>query len=302
MASLYSYRDSNISKTWALMLAFFTVVIGIGWVFAQIYGSSHILYIAVAFSLIMNVASYWFSDKVALAVSGARPATRKEFFDVYTVTENLAITAGLPMPKLYVINDPAPNAFATGRNPRHASVAVTTGLLERLSRTELEGVIAHELAHVKNWDILLSSVVVVLVGFLSLLADFFLRSMHFQGGNNDRGGNALFALVGIVLAMLTPIAGTIMQLAISRRRESLADASGVLLTRYPEGLASALEKIGSYSAPMRRVHSATAHLFLSDPRGKEAQQKTNKVSWVARLFMTHPPIHERIAALRDADR
>lgn len=282
------------------MLGFLLVIIAVGWVFARAYESPAILYIAVLFSLIMNIASYWYSDKLALAVSGARPASREEFFDLYTVTENLAITAGIPMPKLYVIHDPAPNAFATGRNPEHATVAVTTGLLERLSRIELEGVIAHEISHVKNWDILLATVVVVLAGFLSLVSDFFLRSMHFRGGDDNRS-NAVFILVGVALAVLAPIAGVIIQLAVSRKREFLADASGALLTRYPEGLASALEKISSYGAPMKRVHNATAHLFIADPRAKAVSGGAGKTSWFAKLFLTHPPVPERVAALRGAD-
>ncbi len=298
MTSLYTHRDNNIAKTWALMLGFFLIVIGIGWIFAQTYNSSLIIYGAVAFSLIMNLTSYWYSDKIALAVSGARPASREEFFDLYTVTENLAITAGIPMPKLYVINDPAPNAFATGRNPEHATVAVTTGLLQTLSRVELEGVIAHELSHIKNWDILLSTVVVVLVGFISLLADFFLRtSVHIRGGDSNRG-NAVFVLVGFVLAIIAPILGVVIQLAVSRRREFLADASGALLSRYPEGLASALEKISNYDGAMQRMHKATAHLFIASPLGG----KEKKSGAISKLFMTHPPAAERIAALRGVDR
>lgn len=297
MSSLYSHKDTNVTKTWALMLGFFVAVIFVGWVFAQVYQSSVILYAAVLFSLLMNVTSYWYSDKITLAVSGARGASREEYFDLYTVTENLCITAGIPMPKLYVIEDPAPNAFATGRNPQHASVAVTRGLLERLSRVELEGVVAHELAHIKNYDILLSTVVVVLVGFLSLLSDFFLRSLHLRGGDDNRG-NAVFLLVGIALALLSPIVGVIIQLAVSRKREFLADATGALLTRYPEGLASALEKISSHTAPMRRMHKATAHLFIASPLGSTSQKKVN---WFSKLFMTHPPVAERIKALRGSD-
>jgi heat shock protein HtpX len=298
MSSLYSLKDSNITKTWGLMGIFFVVVIFVGWVFAQAYQSSAILYGAVLLSLLMNVTSYWYSDTIALAVSGAKSVSREEYFDLYTVTENLCITAGIPMPKVYVINDPAPNAFATGRNPKHASIAVTSGLLESLSRVELEGVVAHELAHIKNYDILLSTAVVVLVGFLSLLSDFFLRSMRFRGRDNDRG-NVIFLMVGIVLAILSPIAGVIIQLAISRKREFVADATGALLTRYPEGLASALEKISSYTSTMRITHRATAHLFISSPLGGISK---NTTGWFSRLFMTHPPIEDRIAALRGIEK
>lgn len=276
------------------MIVFLCVVIAVGWFFGQVYDSPGIVYIAVVVSLLMNIGSYWYSDKLALSLSGARPASREEFFDLYTVTENLSITAGVPMPKIYVIHDDAPNAFATGRNPEHATIAATTGLLQLLNRAELEGVIAHELSHIRNWDILLSTVVVIIVGFVSLLSDFFLRTSHSIRGGDDSRGNALFVLVGVVLAVLTPLVGMLMQLAISRKREFLADASGALLTRYPEGLAHALEKISSYTQPMKQVHKATAHLFISSPLGG-AQEK--KISVFAKLFMTHPPVGERISAL-----
>lgn len=294
MASLYSHKESNIAKTWLLMIVFLCVVVAVGWFFGQVYDAPELVYIAVVFSLVMNVGSYWYSDKLALSLSGARPASREEFFDLYTVTENLSITAGVPMPKIFVIQDDAPNAFATGRNPEHATIAATTGLLRILDRSELEGVIAHELSHIRNWDILLSTVVVIIVGFLSLLSDFFLRTSHHIRGGDDNRGNALFVLAGIALAILTPIAGVCIQLAISRKREFLADASGALLTRYPEGLAKALEKISSYTRPMQRTNKATAHLFISSPLGGNQEKK---VGSIAKLFMTHPPVSERIAAL-----
>ena len=209
--------------------------------------------------------------------------------------ENLSIAAGLPMPKLYVVNDPAPNAFATGRNKDHASVCATTGLLAILDRSELEGVIGHELSHIGNKDMLLSTVVVVLVGFISIVSDVFMRSLIFGGmrRNDDREGNAgaVIMIVGIVFAILAPIIGTLMQLAISRKREYLADADGALLTRYPEGLANALRKIGAYSQPLRHQSSAIAHLYIADPTGGK------KMRWVTKLFMTHPPIQDRINAL-----
>jgi heat shock protein HtpX len=216
------------------------------------------------------VASYWWSDKIVLSISKARPASREEFFDLYTVTENLSIAAGLPMPKIYVIDDPAPNAFATGRDKNHAVVCATTGLLQKLDRPELEGVIAHELSHIGNRDILLMSAVVVLVGFVSILSNIFLRSMWFGGGrrnNNDGEAGGILAIIGIALMILSPIVATLIKLAISRRREYLADASGALLTRYPEGLAKALEKISAYSMPLRAASTATAHLFISNPFG-----------------------------------
>jgi heat shock protein HtpX len=241
----------------------------------------------------MNVASYWWSDKIVLSISKARPVKREEFFDLYTVTENLSITAGLPMPKIYVIDDPAPNAFATGRDKNHAVICATTGLLQKLDRQELEGVIAHELSHIGNRDILLMSAVVVLVGFVSIISDIFLRSMWFGGGrrDNDKEGGGILAVIGIVFVILSPIIATLIQLAISRRREFLADASGVMLTRYPEGLAKALEKIGSYNMPMKVASNATAHLFISNPFGSKGAKISN-------LFQTHPPIAERIEILR----
>lgn len=232
-----------------------------------------------------------------LKITGARPATREEYFDLYTVTENLAITAGLPKPKIYIIDDPAPNAFATGRDKEHAVVAATTGLLSVLNRSELEGVIAHELSHIGNRDILLSTVVVMLVGFITLLADFFLRSARW-GGRRDSGGGGriqgILLLVGVVFTILSPIIATLIQLAISRKREFLADASGALLTRYPDGLASALKKISQYSRPMMKANHATAHLFISNPFGR---RDNGSVSFLTKMFSTHPPVEERVRAL-----
>lgn len=276
------------------MSLFFVIIIFLGWFLSQYYGNPAILYGFFIFSLVMNVGSYWWSDKLVLAITGARPASREEFFDLYTVTENLSITAGLPMPRLYIIRDSAPNAFATGRNKEHAVVCATTGLLQILDRNELEGVIAHELSHIGNLDILVSTVVVVLVGFITLLADFFLRSAHF-GGRRDNGGGRLqgiLLLVGVVFTILSPIIATLIQLAISRKREFLADASGAILTRYPEGLANALRKISQYSRPLAKANHATAHLFIANPFGG------GRVSgFLNKLFSTHPPTDERIAAL-----
>jgi heat shock protein HtpX len=276
------------------MAAFFAAVVAIGWGVSWYYDSSALLYVAIGFALLTNFGSYWFSDKLVLSMTRARPARRGEFFDFYTVTENLSITAGLPMPKLYVIEDPAPNAFSTGRDEKHAVLCATTGLLAMMNRTELEGVIAHELSHVKNRDILVSTVAVVLAGFVAIVANLFLRVSFWGGGERDRDrgqAGAIIAVVAVVGAILAPIAAELIQLAISRKREFLADASGALLTRYPEGLASALEKIGGYAAPMRSVSPATAHLFISSPFGARALQG------MSRLFMTHPPIEDRIRAL-----
>jgi heat shock protein HtpX len=230
-----------------------------------------------------------------LKLAGAKEANRDENFDLYTIVENLSITAGLPMPKVYIVIDPAPNAFATGRNKEHAVVCATTGLLAILNKTELEGVIAHELSHVGNRDMLLSTVVVVLVGFVSVAADVFRRSLFFGGGRRSGGDgeeNAIIMIIGIILSILAPIVAMLIQLAISRKREFLADASGALLTRYPEGLASALQKISQYSQPMIHQSSAIAHLYISDPTGGSKFGKK-----ISNLFSTHPPIEERIKAL-----
>lgn len=292
MADLYKERSSNLVRTWALMLGFFLLVIAVGWVVSAYYDDPSLLYIAVGIALFMNVGSFWFSDKLVLSMTHAKPASREEFFDLYTVTENLAITAGLPMPKLYVIDDPAPNAFATGRDEKHAVVAATTGLLSMMSRVELEGVIAHELSHVKNRDMLVMTVAVVLAGFIAIIADIFLRMSMFGGNrDNDSKAGAVLAILALVAAILAPIAAQLIQLAISRRREYLADASGALLTRYPDGLASALGKIGSYAHPMKDANHATAHLFIGNPFGAKAGQFMN------RLFSTHPPVEDRIKRL-----
>jgi len=299
MASLYTHQDTNVRKTWFLMTVFLLVVIGIGWAFSWIYQMPEILYIAVLFSIGMNFFSYWYSDKVVIKLSGAKLVTRNQYFDLWNATENLSITAGLPMPKLYVIEDLVPNAFATGRNAEHSAVAVTTGLLNILDKNELEGVIAHELSHIGNRDILLATSVVILVGFVTLLSDIFLRISIFGGGgrDNDSSAGAFVAIAGIVLAILSPIIALLIQLAISRKREFLADASGALLTRYPEGLASALEKIALHSGKMKRANHATAHLYIANPFG--GARKGN--GFVGRLFLTHPPAEDRVNALRGKD-
>lgn len=296
MATLYTQQGINIRKTWFLMSLFLAVVIAVGWTFSQIYGNSGILYFAVVFSLLMNFFSYWYSDKIVLKMSGAKPADHENNRELFHIVENLSITAGLPMPKIYIIDDPAPNAFATGRNKEHAVVAVTTGLMEHLNKTELEGVIAHEFSHIGNRDILISTIIVVLVGFIALLSNFFMRFSFFGGRRDNRGGGqaqAVMMITGIVLAILAPIIATIIQLAISRKREFLADASGALLTRYPDGLASALVKISQYPVSMKRANNATSHLYIANPfKGRDA------VNWMTKLFMTHPPIEERVKTLK----
>jgi heat shock protein HtpX len=296
MATLYTLQNLNTRKTWFLMSVFFVMVMMIGWLASMYFRSPAILYGFVFFSIFMNILSYWFSDSIVLSMSGAKEISHNTHHDLWNVVENLCITAGLPMPKVYVIDDPAPNAFATGRNKDHAAVAVTTGLLGMMNRNELEGVIAHELSHIGNKDILLQTVVVVLVGFVTLLADFFMRSMFWGGGRDrdDSRAGAIMLVIGIVLSILAPIFAQLIQLAISRKREFLADASGALLTRYPEGLASALEKISGYSQGMRNVNRATAHLFIASPFGPAGFH--GKVST---LFMTHPPVEERIKTLRE---
>ena len=294
MATLYTHQEENVTKTWILMAGFLGVVIALGWAISYYFNNPGILVFAVVFAIVMNVFAYWNSDKVVVAMAGAKPADPVQYRDLHNLVENLAITAGLPKPKVYIIDDSAPNAFATGRDKEHAVVAVTTGLLGMMDRTELEGVLAHELSHIGNRDMLVSTVAVVLVGFVTLASDFFLRSTFLGGGgrSRDERGNPVLAIVAVALIVLAPVVATLMQLAISRKREFLADASGALLTRYPEGLANALRKIGAYSAPMRRANNATAHLYISNPFGGGT-----KTSALAKLFMTHPPIEERIAAL-----
>jgi len=292
MATLYTNQDSNIRKTWILMTIFLVVVIFVGWAFSFILDNPAILYFAVILSVLMNVFSYWYSDKIVLKMSGAKPVTREEHMELWNVVENLSITAGLPMPKVYTIEEQAPNAFATGRDKEHATIAVTTGLLRMLDQTELEGVIAHELSHIGNRDILISTIIVVLVGFVTLLSDFFLRWSFYGGGNRDGRLQLVMMIAGIVLAILAPLVAVLIQLAISRKREFLADASGALLTRYPKGLASALEKISANPAQMKRANHATAHLYIANPfKGRKA------VGFLGKLFMTHPPVEDRTRAL-----
>jgi heat shock protein HtpX len=277
------------------MGVFLVLVISLGFVFSQIFDNPVILYGAVIFSLLMNIFSYWFSDKMILGMVHAKQVeNRDQAPELWNIVENLSITAGLPMPKVFIVNDPSPNAFATGRNPEHAVIAVHTGLIERLNKTELEGVLAHELSHIGNRDILVMTVAVVLSGFVSLLADLFLRMSFFGGRNRDSRIGAIGILVGVILSILAPIFATLIQLAVSRRREFLADASGALLTRYPEGLASALEKISGSGIPSTTAHQATAHMYISEPFGMKGIG-----SKLAGLFATHPPIEERVRILRE---
>ncbi len=294
MPTLYTQSDKNTRNTYILMSVFLVFVIAIGWVFSEVMGSSFILWFAVIFSILMSVGSYWYSDKIVLKMSKAKLVEFEDNKELYRLVENLCITAGLPLPKIYIINDSAPNAFATGRDPEHAVVAVTSGLLQKLNRSELEGVIAHELSHIGNRDILLATVVVVLVGVVALLADFFRHWVWFGGSgrSRDRGGSGYLIIIAIILSILAPVFAMLIQLAISRKREFLADADGALLTRYPEGLASALRKISADSEKLEVANRATAHLYFANPfKGKK----------VSKWFMTHPPVGERIAALKGVD-
>lgn len=281
-----------------MFAVFFVVVVGIGYVFSQAYGDPSFIIFALIFSVVYSLISYYSSAKIALALAHAQPVEKKDNPQLYNIIENLCITAGLPMPKIYVTPEMQINAFATGRDPQHAAVAVTQGALTRLDKNELTGVLAHELSHVGNRDILVSTVAAILAGIISLVADIFLRSLFWggmggrRGGNNNSEAGEVFFIVAIVLSILAPIGTMLIQLAISRRREALADASGVLLTRYPEGLISALQKIAVDTTPMRSAKDSTAHMWLDNPF------KGTGTSWWHKLFMTHPPIEERIAALR----
>ncbi len=288
---MYNQITSNKRKTFLLISIFIGIIIGLGYVLGQFsgYGQEGIL-IAVGISFLMALISYYSGDKLALAVSGAKPIQKSDNPYLWRIIENLSITAGLPMPKLHIINDGAINAFATGRDPVHASVAVTTGAIEKLENEELEGVLAHELSHIKNYDIRIMTVVIILVGTIALISDWMFRA-HFLAGRGDRDRNVhpLFLIAGLVLAILTPLIAQLIQLAVSRKREYLADASSALLTRFPEGLARALEKIALQKQPLARANAATAHLFISNPFG---------ASKLRTLFSTHPPIEERIKILR----
>lgn len=298
MASLYTHSDSNRRKTWALLAGFFVFVMLVGYVFSIALEDSSILYIAVFISIFSSFFSYWYSDKLVLKMSRAKELNPKENLEIYRLVENLCITAGLPLPKIYIINDSAPNAFATGRDKDHAVIAMTTGLIAKLDRSELEGVIAHELSHIGNRDILLATLVTVLVGLVVLLADWFVRISFYKRGNSENKGGQLqliIMIVAIALAILAPIFSYMMQFAISRKREYLADADAALLTRYPEGLARALEKIASDKEPLEVANRATAHLFISSP----LKGKAKKAGFFSRAMATHPPTTERIRRLRE---
>lgn len=287
--TLYSQAESNIRKTWMYIFLFSLFIILLGWFFSYYFNSYSILAIAVFYSVISSFLSYWYSDKIVLALTKAKPIEKRDNPELYRLVENLCITAGLPLPKIYILNESQPNAFATGRNPEHAVVAVTAGLLNKLERTELEGVIAHELSHIGNRDALLQTSVVVLTGVVVMVSDLFLRSRIYFDDDRDHKGGAVIAVLAIAFVILAPLVANLIRLAISRKREFLADASGALLTRYPEGLAIALEKISKDSSLLRTANNSTAHLYIINPF-------KNK-SFFVNLFSTHPPVEERIKAL-----
>ncbi|MBU4332040.1 M48 family metallopeptidase [Patescibacteria group bacterium] len=295
---MYRQIESNKRRSIILIALFIIIIAGIGWAFGELTEFGYWgLVLALIISVLMALVGYYQGDKIALWTAGAKPLAKQDNPYVYRMVENLCITAGLPVPKIYIINDPAPNAFAAGRDPKHASVALTTGIIERLENEELEGVIAHELSHIKNYDMRLMTLVVVLVGIIALLANWFWRIQFFGGGRrrNSRSGGQLgmiLMIVGIILMILSPLIAQLIKLAISRKREFLADASASLLTRYPEGLARALEKISSSGQPLLRANNATAHLYIASPFGAKASKG------MAKLFSTHPPIEERVRALR----
>lgn len=294
---MYKEIAANKQRTVLLLTVFFLFIVGLGWVIQLNYEAPWIVPAAVAFATIQAWSAYYFSDRVALASSGAIAIPNEgEWKRVHRAIENAAIIAGLPKPRVYFIDDTAPNAFATGRDPKHAAIAVTRGLLEKLDKRELEGVLAHEMSHIGNYDIRVMSVVVVLAGVVVLMADWFLRMMH-VGGRDRREGSGPLVLVAVILAILSPLFATLIQLAISRKREFLADASGALLTRDPDGLATALEQISHDREPLEVANKATAHLYIANPF-KDSDELEDGRSWFANLFNTHPPIEERVKRLR----
>lgn len=298
---MYEQIASNKRKSVFLIFFFLVLIFGLSWVFAELFAFGQYAYIlAIVIAVGMTFVSYFASDKIALAVSRAKPIEKKDYPHLYNVVEGLTIAAGIPKPRCYIIDDTAPNAFASGRNPKNSVIVVTTGLLQKLNRVELEGVIAHEMSHIKNYDILVQTLAVVMVGVIALLSDWILRSFFWGGGRrgrrrsgSDRGGGdamAIIAVVGLLLAIFSPFIAQILRFSVSRKREFLADASGAMLTRYPPGLASALRKISADREPLEAANKATAHMYIINPL-KDIKGNVNK------LFSTHPPVEERIAAL-----
>jgi len=294
MPTLYTLAEKNIRKTYVYLGLFLGLIVFLGYVLSYVFGSPDVFWLAFILSLLTSISSFWFSDKIVLAMSRAKPIEKQDNPELYRLVENLCLAAGLPLPKIYIIETPAPNAFATGRDPKHSVIAVTTGLLERLGRTELEGVIAHELSHIGNRDTLLATIIVILVGLVIRVVDIFFRMGFSSRDRDEERGSPIFAVFGILMLILAPILAQLMQFAISRKREFLADASGALLTRYPEGLARALEKISQSPEPLKTASNATAHLYIVNPL-----KGTQATSRLAQLFSTHPPVEERIGALRE---
>ena len=292
---MYTEIAKNKRSSYFLITCFILIIIGLCWVFSLALASQTVLYLGVAFAIIYAVSAYFSAGKVVLAISKAKPIEKKDNPALYRTVENLAITAGLPAPKIYIINDPAPNAFATGRDPKNAVICVTTGLLEILTKTELEGVIAHEMSHIGNYDIRFMTLVVVMVGIVVLLADIFIRVSVVDGDSDSSAGSAIF-LLAILLALITPLIGIVMQFSFSRKREYLADSTAVLLTRYPEGLASALEKLEADTKSPKEANRATTNLFIVNPLRNT--KKKGPASWFSGLFSTHPSTADRIERLR----
>jgi heat shock protein HtpX len=297
MMNLWTQVDSNKRKSLLFVALFIILVIGLGWLFSVAYNSLAILVIAIVIALVQSFLSFFGGDSLVLSMSGAREIAKSDAPQLWNAVENISITAGLPMPKVYLIEDEAPNAFATGRDPQHASIAVTTGLMKTLTKTELEGVVAHEMSHIGNFDIRLMMVITILVSVVALLSNIFIRTRFI--GRRDNEGGGILIVFALIAAILSPLIATIVQLAISRKREFLADADGALLTRYPEGLASALEKISKYDLPVERVNPSTSHLYIANPLGGEENKKQ---SFFSKLFSTHPPAEERIKILRGLEK
>ena len=288
---MYRAIAANKRNTWVIMVFFVAIIAGLGYVFDLYFsggGTGVVFYGVVIGALIYVAIQYYSAGNQALSMAGAKPITKADNPRLYRIVENLAITTGLPMPKVYIVDDPAPNAFATGRDPEHAAVAATTGLLEIMDDAELEGVMAHELAHVKNFDIRVTTIVFGLVVVVGLLADVLARMAFFGGMRRNGGGNPLILVVGILAMILAPLLAALIQAAISRQREYLADATGALTTRHPEALASALEKLGQYGRPLKKQQASMAHLWMADPI---------QPGVIDRMFQTHPPIKDRVARL-----
>ncbi len=299
---MFELIKANKRRSALLIFGFVVLVSLVGWAFGLLLGSGPVwAIVALVFSGAMAFASYWKADAIALAVSRAKPADPQQYQRLHNLVEGLCIAAGLPKPRVYIVDDPAPNAFATGRNPKHAAIAVTTGLLEKLNRVELEGVIAHELSHVRNYDILVSTLAVTLVGSIALLTNIGMRMMWWNGGrvrrDGDRNGGNPLAILGLVLLIFAPIIAKLMQAAVSRRRETLADVSACQMTRYPPGLISALEKLRDDVTVTHSATTATAHLWIEQPLSGVGD--AGKFGRLNRMFDTHPPLEERIALLRE---